>query len=358
MSETILLLGLGREAGTALAGSLTELGYSPAAGYWEGGVPRTSGRRRPRAVIADVDGPDTPAAAAVVAAVRRGWGSACPTLAVTATRKFGALAALLDAGIAACLPKPVPVELLAKTLRRCLATEVVVAPTADLPASLLEVFLANDSLLRLGDLVTVHAGATPRRPTYRRLAPPDATWRGVVTADRVDRFYLGRPTSFLSWNRLHLFRLPPESEYAVAEKVLLRRAGPPLAAAVDRSRLPAGTDVYSLVPRAGSGATAGYIACLLNSRLLDFYFNRMAPAGPDGRLRLEALRAAPVPPPTPRAVRDCNRAAALLSHFGPSPRNRIDRVSREEVLLAMEDAIFDRYRASREARRELAAMHF
>jgi hypothetical protein len=161
---------------------------------------------------------------------------------------------------------------------------------------------------------------------------------------------------FLSWNRRHLFRMPPPEEYDVPEKVLLRRVGPPLAAAVDRSRSPAGIDLYSIVP--GGGISAGCIACLLNSRLADFYFNRLAENGAEGRLRSDVVRNFPVPRPDSAASAELGRIAVMLAHFGPLPQTWIDRRGRAEHRDRMESIVFELYGAGQDIREKLAVLHF
>lgn len=358
MKEKALLLGHGREYGLALARILVESGLAPVAARWQGFSPRAYGRDRPVLILADVDGPGAPDWESFCQDVRRRWGRTFPILAVSASNRFGRVAALLDAGADDCIAKSAPPALAAKKISRVLFRRSSASGDLldDLPASLLELFSGNGDLVRLEELARVHAGATPRKTAFRRMAPPDQDWRGVMTSDVVDRFYAGRPTQYLRWSRLHLFRLPDPAEYAVAEKVLLRRAGPPLRAAVDRSRLPAGTDVYALVPR--DGVSAGYLACLFNSRLLDFYFNRVAEANADGRLRLETLRLTPVPVPGPEVMQEFARTAALLAHYGPSPESWIDRQSREELRAQMDERVFELYGADCAARGELAALHF
>lgn len=360
MAESVLLLGHGKETCRALAGVVASMGYRPVVDTWRGFSPRAFGRReRPSLILADVDKPAARPMADFSREIRRLWGEAYPIIAVSAASKFQDVSALLDAGASDCLPKAAASGLMERKIGRCLREAA--PPKADelseeVPGSLLGMFVGNAGLVRLGDLVDVHSGATPRRPTYRRMAPPDHDWRGVLTSDVVDRFSVGKPSSYLSWNRLHLFRLPPPEEYAVPEKVLLRRAGPPLAAAVDRSRLPAGTDVYSLTPREGVGA--GYVACLLNSRLLDFYFNRIARLGTNGRLRPEDIRETPVPAPDPGVNQEMARAATLLAHYGPNPQSWVDKQSREETLERMENTVFKLYGANQDAREGLAALHF
>lgn len=358
MAEKVLLLGHEKDAGLALARTLVELGYHPIAAGWGDFSPRSYGRDRPRCLLADTGTPGATPVELLCAEVRRRWGDSYPILVVSASEKFRDTSALLDAGASDCLPRRPPSALLGRKLQRYLQTAIASQAEADdeLPESLLDIFTRNRRLVRLGDLVSVHPGAVPRRASFRRLAPPDSEWRGVLTSEAVERFYVGKPDSYLRWTRLHLFRMPPPEEYSVPEKVLLRRAGPPLAAAVDRSRLPAGTDVYSLVPAEGVGA--GFVACLLNSRLLDFYFNRMAGVGRDGRLRPEDIREVPVPRPTAAAAQELGRAATLLAHFGANPQSWIDRQSKDEVWETMENTVFELYGADRLARSELAALHF
>lgn len=362
MADKILLLGHGKDACLALAKALVTFGFHPTAGNWNNFSPRSFGRHdRPRLVLADVDNPHARPMEEFSKELRRVWGKNFPIVAVSSVRKFQEISVLLDNGASDFLPKSASAGLLERKIVRCLAAAAMTAPISDalaeeVPGNLLDVFIGNNGLRRLEDLADVYAGATPRRTTWRRMAPPDQDWKGVLTSDVVERFHVGKLASYLSWNRIHLFRLPPPREYAVSEKVLLCRAGPPLAAAVDRSRLPAGTDVYAVVPR--EGVSAGYLACIFNSRLMDFYFNRVARLGSDGRLRLEDIREAPMPRPTAAANQELARAAALLSHFGPNPQGWIDRQSREEVAEHMENAIFGLYGADHEVRQGLAAMHF
>ncbi len=361
-SEQVLLLGHDKEAGLRLVRVLAEAGYQPMADSWDEFNPRAYGRgRRPRLVLADVDAPRAvPDLEGFCRTLRKAWGEDYPLLATAQSTKFADVAKILDAGATDYLPKNAPPERVGTKIARCLTGGAATAREADeeIPGCLAELFAENPPLTRLGDIADIHPGATPRRAWCRRMAPPDDSWRGVVGADAVDRFFVGRPSGFLLWSRFHLFRLPEPGEYSVPEKVLLSRIGPPLAAAVDRSRAPAGGDVYSIVPR--DGVSAGFIACVLNSRMMDFYFNRLAPGSESagGRLRLETLKAAPFPRPAGAAAVELQRAASLLSHFGPNPQSWIDRQSKDEVWQRMEEAVFEAFGADGEAKSALASLHF
>ncbi|MDR1534735.1 MAG: hypothetical protein LBU64_06495 [Planctomycetota bacterium] len=360
MAEMAVLLGLREQVVPELSERLANMGLEPVLADWAGFDPRSwRGCRRPALLFIDVDNPRAWPIEKVGFRIRRHWGGNCPLIAMTSERKFARLELILAAGADDCLPASGPASLWESKIARRLAENrppAALELTEEIPIGLARLFAGEGDIIRLEDLAAIHPGVSPRRNFYRRLAPPDSEWRGVLTAETVDRFLVGKPVSFLSWNRLHLFRLPAPAEYDVEEKVLLRRAGPPLSAAVDRSRLPAGVDLYSLIPKPGIGA--GFIACLLNSRLLDFYFNRLAPNLSAGRLRLEEVKKIPVPRPTARGLEELNRAAAFLAHFGPRPQGWLDRQNREEIWNRMEDAVFELYGAVPELREELAGLHF
>lgn len=364
MHGKALLLATERNSGLRLARILMDAGLEPAAADWYDFNPRGFSRaRRPRLLLANCDHPHAPPFAEFAARVRKYWGENFPIIALSSSRKFGRVAGLVDAGANDCLPPDAPEELAKRKIAACLASGERSAATGgtanelagETPESILDLFLDNDRLVPLGDLVSVYAGAAPRSARGRRTAPPDQSWRRVVTADTLDRFHIGRPTTYLLWNKLHLFRMPAPGEYSVAEKVVLSRVGPPLVAAVDRSGSPVGADAYALVP--APDVCAGFVACLLNSRLLDFYFNRLA-GMEGGRLLPDAIKSAPVPRPDRSGNRELGRHATLLAHFGPNPESWIDRQSRGEVRESMDRLVFDLYGAPDRARRELAELHF
>lgn len=359
MSYKVLLLGNERKNGLKLARLLIDLGHEPLVDDWVEFNPRSYTRfSRPKLIIANCDHPGMPAFDEFCFRVRKVWGCEFPIVALAQSRKFGRVAELVDAGANACLAPDEGEQMISRKISACLlgnSAPAVSELTEEVPGTLLGLFLGNHDLVRLGDLAAVYSGAAPRSGWSRRTAPPDDSWRKVITADMMDRFHIGAPSTYLLWSKLHLFRVPALEEYSVPEKVVVSRVGPPLTAAVDRARLAVGADMYSIVP--GEGVGAGYLACLLNSRLLDFYFNRLA--GPqDGRLRPEGIRNVPVPRPGKGMNREFERYATLLSHFGPSPENWIDRQSRDEVRECMDEAVFAAYGVGAAAREELAGLHF
>ncbi len=357
------MLGYKKIEGLTLAAMAVQLDLEPAAASLANFQPQSlSKKARPDIVMLDLDGrPEFPVEP-FCRELRRCFGDALPILATTAARKFAVLSALLDAGISDCLPREVDEEVFQRKIKRWLGDAAAEQwathfDDEEIPEDLMRAFSQTRSWRTLGDLAAIYPGAAPRKPAFRRMAPPDAGWRGVLMAEGIERFSPGRPQLYLRWSRLHLFRLPGREEYAVREKVVVRRAGPPVVAAVDRSGAPVGADAYALVP--GNGIPAGFVACLLNSRLADFYFNRLLAAEiAGGHLRADVLRRLPVPDVSPEVMQELARTAGLLGHFGINPQSWIDRQRRDELVDVMEERIFALYGLDEAAREELSVLHF
>jgi hypothetical protein len=354
-----MLLGHGKTEGLAIASHLIRMDLEPTLFGWRSFNPKSLARKRPLAAIVGVEDLEKGTETGAFLRLRRGFGNAFPILAVGRSGKFGDLAELIDAGADDCVPTGSDPELLCRKLLRLLAGTSGASDTLfaddEPPGELLAAFSAVGRSGTLGDVARIFAGTAPRLQRFRRLAAPDSGWRGVITAAVVERYAAGRPESYLSWSRLHLFRLPDPAEYAVREKVVVRRAGPPIAAAVDRSGLPGGPDVYLVVPE--SGVPAGFLCSILNSRLADFYFNRLIPAK-DGRLRPEELRNFPLPAAKRKTMLELSRLAGLLGHYGTNPRNWEDRQARDDLSEKAEAMVFDLYGVREGGRKELEALHF
>lgn len=358
MAGKILVLGFEERKSRALEQFTAGMGYMTATASWDGFHPRRLGRERIDLALVDADARGELSLADICLSLRKRYGENLPVLAFHASRRFADLEEMIGSGVTDCLPGRPTRQLLERKLVRWLPdpeaerSEAVDEPP---PVGLVEAFRRAGTLSRLGDLADIHVGVAPRQPTYRRLAPPDDSWLAVIPATAVGRFQIDRRRDYLSWNRRHLFRMPDAGEYNAPEKVVLTQNGPPLAAALDRSRSPIGHGLYAIVPR--ENVLAGFLACVLNSRLVDFYYNRLAkPRG--AALRPEDLRSLPLPLPGRDTQAEMSRNAVLLTHFGPSPAGWIDRRRCEEMREATEEAVFSLYGLKAAERAELAALHF
>ncbi|MCX7934688.1 MAG: hypothetical protein N3A66_05445 [Planctomycetota bacterium] len=221
------------------------------------------------------------------------------------------------------------------------------APEAalDVPPELLAVFnAARATAPRLGDVAEVFAGVMPRREAFRRLAKPGPGWAAAISAESVSKFYVAEPQIFVRLDRMALMRLPKAEEYDQPEKVVLRRVGPPVIAAVDRSRCLVYGDVYAIVPV--SGLLCGYLAAALNSRAVDFYLNRIRPlaAAPAGAyLRQVDIEAIPLPVPSLAQQREIDNLVANLAVLNEPAFQQRSHEGRIRLEMQIEQAIFRVY---------------
>ncbi len=195
------------------------------------------------------------------------------------------------------------------------ANRLVPEAALDAPPEIIEVFNALRARApRVGDVAEIFAGVMPRRESFRRLAKPGPGWAAAISADAVSRFYVAEPQIFVRLDRMAVMRMPKAEEYDQPEKVVLRRVGPPVIAAVDRSRCLVYGDVYAIVPV--SGLLGGYLAAVLNSSAVDFYLNRVRPlagAPSGGYLRQVDIEAIPLPVPPLAQQREIDKLAANLA---------------------------------------------
>lgn len=211
---------------------------------------------------------------------------------------------------------------------------------------------------QLGNMAEIHAGASLRKPEFRRRARPGPEWAGFITDETIRPFAVLPNESWVLFDRRALIRLPHRDEYDHAEKVVVCRSAPPVVAGVDRSRSPYIAGVLGIVP--ARDLLCGYLTCLLNSRLMDFFFNRVRriterPGG--SYLRAGDLEAMPVVVPPLKLQKELAFLADNLAGYFSQPLPQ--RNPRQRPMLAqMNQAIFDLYGLDETLVSRLSELHF
>mgnify|MGYP000086802210 CR=1 FL=1 len=245
--------------------------------------------------------------------------------------------------------------LMAKKANRAMPDAAV-----DVPPEILDVYnVVRASAPRLGDVAEVFPGVMPRRDSFRRLARPGPQWAPVISADAIRRFYVAEPNMFVRMDRMAVMRLPKSEEYNQPEKVVLRRVGPPAVAALDHSRCAVYCDAYAIVPV--SGILCGYLTAALNSRVVDFYLNRVRPlaGAPSGAyLRQVDIEAIPLPVPSLARQREIANLAANLAVLNDPVFKERSHEGRLRLEAQIEHAIFRIYGMSSHHIARLAKMGF
>ncbi len=361
MMARILLIDHDERGRRSVRGPLRALGHELLVAEPMADPLDVAGEEPPDAVILNMDLPGDRAMELCRNLRRREGTRDVPILALSRSRGLGQAEELFREGVSAYLSKPFSGDALCKKVDSLLYEESATGPGGlDVPKDLAEIFdrLRNEAG-RLGHMAEIFSGVSPRAPTYRRNARPGPGWQATLTADCLSRFVLRPPQLYFRFDRTGLLRLPPSEEYDQPEKVVLQRTGPPLTAAVDTHRHPIASDLYAVVP--AKGLECGFLAGLLNSRLVDFYFNRIRPiqSAPGGSyLRRVDLEAIPVVlPPKAEQIR-CGLYVKALAGLDPRPRKADDLRQRQRLLNELNAAIFDAYGLDDAAVQRLDELHF
>ncbi len=282
---------------------------------------------------------------------------AVPVLAIIPPVKIGTAEKLLKMGIDDYLPRPFQPAQLTLKIGKLLRGDQPENEMRVIPDALREAFSRIlEEARHLGDMAEVFPGATPRSRSYRRQAPPGPGWKGVIIDEAVKPFYVGREREFVKWSPDALARMPHDEEWDQREKVVMKRAESPVAAAVDTSRCPVAAELFAIVP--ARGLDCSFLACLLNSRLIDFYLHRIRPPREDLAgvyLRRPDIEAIPVIVPE---ASEQKRFAPMAKRRGTLEALHGGRRASKQMCGTMNEAIFDVYGLGPEAREELKGLHF
>lgn len=182
----------------------------------------------------------------------------------------------LAAGAHQVITKPYKANTLGNRLQRLLSQNEDSATGLHAPDELKAAYeRIQEGCRRLGDVAEIVSGLAAREPrkSYAE-ANRGPTWQPILQERDVHRFAATHSGSYIRFESRHLLHVPPP-DLVAAEKVLVRRTAPPLTAAPDDTGFLFDASVYAVVPV--EGLLPGYVAGVLNSRLMDFYISRIRP---------------------------------------------------------------------------------
>ncbi len=211
----------------------------------------------------------------------------------------------------------------------------------------------------LGDVSEIFIGASVSDPKARRLSSPGSEWTPIIVNEAVAPFYVGKEREYILI-RKHLIRhTPKESEYAVEEKILLKRTLNPFAAAVDTSQEIFSSELYAI--QTAKGLSCPSLACILNSRYANFYFQRC-------RLPAEGLRSIyltksdiqqlPIIIPKPKQQNKLEEFYTELAKITKKNKDSKDTMKQTKTLKKMNSYIFKIFNINDEAIAAFNSLHF
>lgn len=351
MSLRVLVYDHDTRRGKAICNALQAAGVTPVRGR---DLVASRGKQEFDAVIAAT----SESTVALEDLCRRFQQAEVPVVAINESRSLADAERLFHAGATACLSSPTRLDRLVKTVKRLASDGENTATAVPKPLRLIyEAALSEGAAL--GDMAEIHPGVSSRHDHFKRGAAPSEAWRPVLTEDLVRPFSVGEAHLYLRFDRQGLVRVPPSSEYNHPVKVVVARTGPPVACAVDTSGRPVASGLYSILP--AKGLLCGYLCALLNSRIVDFYLNRIRPleGAPSGNyLRAIDLEAIPVRVPPMDVQSSLSAFADTLREIGPNPVTHKGRVLRVRALRELNHLLFDVYGFGPDELKLLKGMHF
>ena len=103
----------------------------------------------------------------------------------------------------------------------------------------------------------------------------------IIIGRDLSRYHCGKPKRFVLFDPKKLHSNTDETVYLQKEKILIRKTGNVLFAALDAQRNFTEQTIYNLVPVSETKMEANFFLALINSKLLQFYFSKKLITNPD-----------------------------------------------------------------------------
>lgn len=283
-------------------------------------------------------------------------------LAIVPQGSMGAIENVFKHGIDECLNRPFRMGMLIDKVSSLLEiSEERETWDEDLVPPLIRetINTIRDSGRLLGDVCEIFSGIAARDSKARRVISPGSDWTPTLINDSIDNFYVGKEREYYLFRKDMLRRVPNENEYAVPEKVVLKRTISPICAGLDTSGLPYSSELYGI--QTVKGFHPGALCCILNSRYANYYFQRYRPPAEGlrgvyiSRTDIEGL---PIMIPPEKEQKRLVEIARKLCVIPPRPKSPTQAIERGKLLAEANQAVFSLFGFSDEAVALFSASHF
>ncbi len=109
----------------------------------------------------------------------------------------------------------------------------------------------------------------------------DSNHKKYLQGKHIENFELKPESLFINFIKDELHSNTDESVYLQKEKILVRKTGNRLIAVLDNQKYFTDQSIYNLYPKKGKKVDLYFITGLLNSKLLEYYFNKKMITNPD-----------------------------------------------------------------------------
>lgn len=271
--------------------------------------------------------------------------------------------AISEGGYDLVLNRDIPVDKIVERVLRCNGLGAV-PPLEGRAQRLRDRFESiTASWPKLGEKCQVHEGIMLQNP--KDWIHPEKTSDldvGFVMNGQIGPYLVEKRKAFWTRNEASILSAPDKSILELQNKLLIYHRAPPVRAAVDREGRYFGPSHYCISP-GDRNIGIEDLCCLMNSRMMDFYFHTVFVPGESGAkmsssIRSFDLKQIPLPPAivagTSPEVMDRVKELELLLHSGAGGRH--DRVL--ELKQQLDEKVFEWFGLNAEDRELLERLHF
>lgn len=156
----------------------------------------------------------------------------------------------------------------------------------------------------------------------------DSNHKKYLQGKHIENFELKPESLFINFIKEDLHSNTDESVYLQKEKILVRKTGNKLIAVLDSNKYFTDQSIYNLYPKKGKKINLHIVTGLLNSKLLEYYFNKKMITNPDVFPYIKGIHLKKLPLKFPTAKEEEATFESLVNKIMEMKANKKD-VSKE-----------------------------
>jgi tRNA1(Val) A37 N6-methylase TrmN6 len=152
----------------------------------------------------------------------------------------------------------------------------------------------------------------------------NSNYKKYLQGKHIDNFAIYPDKLFINFIKEELHSNTDETVYLQKEKILVRKTGNRLIAVIDEEKYFTDQSIYNLYPKRGKTVNLKIITALLNSPMLEYYFNKKMITNPDVFPYIKGIHLKKLPVKLPKDKNLENKIESLVIKITEGKRNETD----------------------------------
>lgn len=152
----------------------------------------------------------------------------------------------------------------------------------------------------------------------------NSNYKKYLQGKHIDNFAIYPDKLFINFIKKELHSNTDETVYLQKEKILVRKTGNRLIAVIDDEKYFTDQSIYNLYPKRGKTVNLKIITALLNSPMLEYYFNKKMITNPDVFPYIKGIHLKKLPIKLPKDKTVENKIESLVIKIIEGKRNETD----------------------------------